>query len=93
MSKLIKQVAGGALSPTLTGTGGKKKRKPDPTSAKAQAAKLGATVGDPSAKAQAASARAFGDVPTVSAILGGTAGPGFGGSSRGYRRRPLQRSR
>jgi hypothetical protein len=92
MSKLVKKL----VSASTGGLVGKTARKAvrETKSAKAQAAKLGATVGKPSEKALAASARDFpGPAPTVSAILGGEAEVGFGGSARGYRRRPLQRSR
>lgn len=87
MAKLIKKV----ISASTGGLVGGKKKKTT-SSAEAQARAVGATLGSPSEKAQAASKREFA-APTVSSILGGPAGPGFGRSSPGYRRRPLKRSR
>lgn len=86
MGDLIKKVMRVA-SPALIG--GKKKQI---GSAQRQARKVGATVGKASEKARAASERGFA-APSVSSILGGTAGPGFGSSTQDYRRRGLKRSR
>lgn len=77
MSKLIKSV---------TGRVGKK------SEAKRQAKKVGAKIGKPSERAKEASEREFA-APSVSDVLGGTAGPGFGASPQHYRKRPLKRSR
>lgn len=86
MAKLIKKVVSASTGGLV---GGKKKQ---PSAAERQASEVGATLGKPSEKARAASEREFA-TPSVSNILGGTAGPGLGSSSQGYRRRPLKRSR
>lgn len=86
MSDLVRK----AVHITTYGRLGKKKKQL--SSAQRQARKVGAKIGKVSEKARTASEREFA-APSVSSILGGTAGPGLGSSAQNYRRRGLKRSR
>ena len=83
MGDLLKLATGGLYDPN---------KKKQLGSAQRQARKVGAKVGKASEKARMASEREFA-TPSVSNILGGTAGPGLGSSTQNYRRRPLKGSR
>lgn len=83
MSKLFSGLAGPF---GLVGPSGKKKKRLG--EARRQAQKVGAKIGKPSERAREASEREF-ETQTVSELLGGNAGAGFG-SSRPKARKPLR---